>query len=358
MASLGLGGEGNYAYACARVKARKSLFLPRDTYLRLLNMDLPEISRSIGEGQYRKEVDELSSTHSGVDLIEHATYLNLARTYQAVLGFSKGELNTMVRYFLNRWDIYNFKTVLRGRMAGATWHDVEEDIVPAGVFDMLFYASLFAAPDMDEMAAILKRAAGSSGFEPVILGLMRERGALPGLAELENALEKEYFTRMRSSVPEDTTANKLFRNYLGVEIDVVNLKTMFKLKFGGVSLEKVAELLIDGGDELSGPQLRKLAAAGTFDGFIAELAGTNVFESVREPASRAVAIGSLNEVLLALDRHLLLRAKRFSHFYPLSVLPVIDYLLRKKTEVDNLRIIARGKQSGLSEDMIRSLLVL
>jgi V/A-type H+-transporting ATPase subunit C len=39
-------------------------------------------------------------------------------------------------------------------------------------------------------------------------------------------------------------------------------------------------------------------------------------------------------------------------------LPIIDYRLRKKIEVDNLRSIARGKQSGLPEEDIRSLLVL
>ena len=60
------GGTGNYAYACARVKARKSQLLPRETYPRLLNMELSQIGRFMGEGQYRKEVDELASRHSGV----------------------------------------------------------------------------------------------------------------------------------------------------------------------------------------------------------------------------------------------------------------------------------------------------
>jgi V/A-type H+-transporting ATPase subunit C len=104
--------------------------------------------------------------------------------------------------------------------------------------------------------------------------------------------------------------------------------------------------------------LRKLAAAEGFDGFLSELGGTRIFEPVREPAARSRAAGSLNDVLLALDWHLMATARRFSHIYPLSVLPVIDYLLRKKTEVDNLRTVARGKQSGLHEDEIRSLLVL
>jgi V/A-type H+-transporting ATPase subunit C len=351
-------GDGNYAYACARVKARKSLLLPPDTYPRLLNMELPQIGRFISEGQYRREVDELSGRHAGVDLIELATYLNLARTYRSVLGFTKGELRALVRLFLARWDILNIKTVMRGRTAGAPWEAVAEDIIPAGAFDLPFFASLFSAADTDEMAALLRKGTATSGFEPVLLRIIRERGTLPGLAELENALEKEYYTRLLGSVPDNSSANRLFRSYLGVEVDIVNLKTLFKLKAEDIALEKAQELIIEGGEELGGALVRKLAAAPTFDAFLSELAGTRIFESVRESASQARSGGSLNGVLLALDRHLMARARRFSHLYPLSVLPVIDFLLRKKAEVDNLRTVARGKQSGLDETEIRSLLVL
>jgi V/A-type H+-transporting ATPase subunit C len=41
----------------------------------------------------------------------------------------------------------------------------------------------------------------------------------------------------------------------------------------------------------------------------------------------------------------------------LSILPIIDYLIRKKNEVDNIRIIARSKESGLDAELIKKLLV-
>jgi len=353
------GKAGNYPYACARVKARKALLLPAEAYPRLLNMDLAEISRFLGEGLYRREVDELSSRYSGVDLIEHATYLNLARTCHSIMGFTRGELNTMVRHFLNRWDVYNFETVIRGRTAGAVWDHVEEDIVPAGAFDMDLFKALFDAADMEGMVAVLKRAASSYGFEPVLLKLLRERpGALPGLAELENALEKEYYLRLLGAIPGTTRANRLFLGYLRAEIDTVNLKTLFKLKFENVAVEKVSQMLIPAGEQLGPPVLRALAGAEDFEGFLTELSGLRIYESVREPASQAMSKGSLNDVLLGLDRHLMTMAMRFSHLYPLSVLPVIDYLLRKKAEVDNIRIIARGRQGGLPDGVIRGLLML
>ena len=57
--------------------------------------------------------------------------------------------------------------------------------------------------------------------------------------------------------------------------------------------------------------------------------------------------------MLACRRYLARQSEKFSHVYPLSVLPIVDYIIRKKIEVDNIRIIARGKESGLDTDQIK-----
>jgi V/A-type H+-transporting ATPase subunit C len=346
---------GNYAYACTRVKSRKTFLLGKDTYPRMLVMDLPEIGRFMGEGQYRKEVDELSSKFTGVDLIENATYLNLARNYREILNFTEGELHEMIHRYLARWDVWNIITVMRAKSYGATWEEVLEDLVPAGAFDLAMFSTLFSCANLEEMAEKIKRA---SPGEEHALGRLLQGGTRPSMADIENTLDKEYYTALMRSVPASVLANRLFRRYLASEIDTVNLKTLFKLKFEGVSLEKVQELLIGSGQDLTPAVLTKLAATENFDAFLNELSGSRIFEGIREAAGRVKSSGSLNEVLSTLDRNLVEKAHQFSHLYPLSVLPIIDYLLRKKIEVDNLRSIARGKQSGLPEEDIRSLLVL
>ena len=50
--------------------------------------------------------------------------------------------------------------------------------------------------------------------------------------------------------------------------------------------------------------------------------------------------------------------KSFSHLYPLSIIPIIDYMIHKENEVNNIRIIARGIESGLDKDIINGLLVI
>ena len=41
----------------------------------MLNMSLPEITRIIGETEYKQEIDELGTTFKGIDLIEVALSL-------------------------------------------------------------------------------------------------------------------------------------------------------------------------------------------------------------------------------------------------------------------------------------------
>ena len=52
------------------------------------------------------------------------------------------------------------------------------------------------------------------------------------------------------------------------------------------------------------------------------------------------------------------QAKKFAHMYPLSVVPVIDYMIHKEIEVNNIRTVARGIESGLDKDIIKGLLVI
>ena len=41
-----------YIYVCTRMRVRKAKLLPREEYMRMLNMSLPEITRIIGETEY------------------------------------------------------------------------------------------------------------------------------------------------------------------------------------------------------------------------------------------------------------------------------------------------------------------
>src|SRR5438128_3935028 len=141
--------SGNYPYVTARVRAKKAALLSPDVYERMLQMEIPQIARVIGEGAYKAEVLALASRASGVDLIELATSRNLAAVFTQIIGFSEGELRQMIGWYLDRFDVQNIKTIVRGKLFGATPAEVMEDIVAAGSLRESFLESLIQLPTLE-----------------------------------------------------------------------------------------------------------------------------------------------------------------------------------------------------------------
>ncbi|HJJ41256.1 MAG TPA: ATP synthase A1 subunit C, partial [Methanocorpusculum sp.] len=57
-------GSAPYIYVSTRMRVRKSKLIPREEYLRMLNMGLPELTRLVEEMEYKREIDELAASFS------------------------------------------------------------------------------------------------------------------------------------------------------------------------------------------------------------------------------------------------------------------------------------------------------
>ena len=347
-------GKGNYAYATARIKS-KSLLLTNDNYPKLLMMDLNEIGRFMGETQYKTEMAELASKYSGVDLIELGTSRNLAHTYRSIIGFCSGDLKEIVAGYLRRWDMWNIKTILRGKYSNATVEEIQEDLVPAGTLSEEDLNALLA---IDSMSEILETSARKLSIQvPADITLSLERDG--NLAAVEDYLDFIYYQRLLASIDPNKKSDSQFLSFVKREIDIVNLRTLLKLKMDSMPGDKIKTYFIEGGsNELSIAELNRLAGVETFDNLVDELSKYSFYDEIKNSLERAKTTRSLNPVMVKLDKYLAKEAERFSHLYPLSVLPILDYVIRKKIEVDNIRIIARGKASGMDNEIIKKLLVI
>lgn len=126
--------SGNYPYVCARVRAKRALLLPQDTYKKLMLMDTHEITRFLGESQYKKEITELGLKATGFQLIDLALNRNIAEVYQQILGYCEGDLTILVCAYLQREDIWNIKTILRGKSYNAKPEDIMRALRSAGKY--------------------------------------------------------------------------------------------------------------------------------------------------------------------------------------------------------------------------------
>ncbi|SFM14601.1 V-type ATP synthase subunit C [Methanolobus profundi] len=340
-------GHANYAYTTARVRAMKSKILPKETYPRLMNMSIDEITRFIEESEYKQDVDELARQYEGVDLIEHALNKNLAVTFTKLLSISEGDVNFLVGEQLKKYDIWSIKTILRGKYCNASTEEILDAIVAAGRLSYTFLSDLASKATYEEVISEL----ANTEYYPI---LKNYDGT--NLSDIENQLDKMYYAGLFGAIEESKSKDrKLFAEFTRMGIDLKNLITLFRLKRSGITDPEMMDLMIDGGLKLKRKDIEKMITLSLAD-FVSELEKSPYWDVIADVADPEMV--SLIGVESQLKKHRLKSAASFSHVYPISIVPIMDYMLSKKNEVNNLRIIIRGKAANLDDETIKEQLVI
>ena len=345
------GTEGNYAYAVARVKAKKSKLFKVEDFEKMLNMSTAEISRYISEAGYNKEMTDLAATLSGIDLLEYATSANMAKAFKSILLASQGNLRTLVQAYLEKWDIWNLKVILRGKSYGLSAEYIRQDLVIAGKLDADDLDKLISIDSTEDILVTFGKMTGMNGQEMADM----YKTTLT-LGHVEDYCDKYHYRRLLKSINPNDRPSLNFQKFVRTEIDVRNLETILKLKVVGVYGEAVAPYIIPGGRYIDQKVAMQLASAETIEGASSEIAQLEFYEAIKEVFEAEDM--KVRDVVLALKKYEIAQAKKLSHQYPLSAVPVIDYMIHKEIEIRNIRTVARGVESGLSREKIKDLLVI
>ena len=344
-------GTGNYAYMSARVKAKQSKLLKEEDYNKMLMMSVPEISHFISEAGYSKEMNDLAVRHSGIELLEYATYMNMSKQFRSILESANGELKDMVAAYLTKWDFENLKVVLRGKNYGLTLENMREDLVIAGSLKEDDLEKLLSAPSIEEALAIFKSKTGLSVSDEAIRAYKEDKI----LTKIEDEITKGYYKNVLDSISGKDRATNIFRNYMKYVIDLKNIETIMKFKMENVDGALAADFFIPGGAQLNDKIFAQANAAPTIEAAFNELQSLKVFEELKTLLSQTPNVSLL---VLTMERFRLKLAIQVSHMYPLSVIPVVVYMIMKEDEVKKIRTVAHGINSGLDRDTIKNLLVI
>jgi len=343
--------SSNYEYVTARVRSRRSKLFDDDDYRKLVRMGTGEIARFMEESEYEAEMNRLGSRHSGVDLIEFALNENLADHFDDLLRWANGTLYDYVARYLRKFDVWNVKTVLRGIYSNADRDTVEADLIDAGEFSDRQLEDLLDVGTVEEVVAALDRTLFGDPLEAALEDY-EETGLL---VPLENALDRTFYEYLVSGLPDEPDrATSLYIEFLEAEIDFRNLRNALRLARSGADMDP-SEYYIEGGRLFDEQELRQLATdeAQLVDHIRESIYGDDLNEALGVLEEAA----SLIEFEHALDAALLEYADALSNRYPLSVCPILSFILAKEREVDNIRAIARGREAGLEPEEIEEELV-
>ncbi len=344
---LGKGSDASmrhFAYLNARVQAMRGRLLPKDTYAKLLQMEIPQIARFLGETEYKTEIEQLTKRYRGVDLVEAALNQNLATTLHGLIGKAQHELRELLELYLRRYDIENIVTVLRGRTSGVGPEELKEALIPAGEIKVAQLHALVDANHDDMMEMIRKL-----GY-PDVVEALKERP----LPEVEDMMRRAYYEEMLAATKKGGKSMEMLHRFLRSEVDFRNLINLLRLVRDKQPTEVIMEYMIPNGLELTRKELEGWASMD-FDAAVADVEHQPYF---RETVG-ALKQASYSLVVLEaeLTRQSLRWASRQSRVNPLSILVPLSYILAKQVEVDNIRSIVRGKEGGLPVDLIRRTVV-
>ena len=149
--------------------------------------------------------------------------------------------------------------------------------------------------------------------------------------------------------------SNIFRRYMKNVIDLKNIETIMKLKYEGIVGEDIMEFYIPGGIELDQAKYRQLANSADVHAALDEMQQMSIFTELR---SILPEISSISQLILVMDRCRMQLANEVAHMYPLSVIPVVEYMIHKEEEVRKIRTVAHGVDSGVDKDSIKNMLVM
>ncbi|NYT17011.1 MAG: ATP synthase A1 subunit C [Methanomicrobiales archaeon] len=345
-------GPVPYVYVCTRMRVRKSKLIPREDYVRILNMSLPEITRFIEETEYKKEIDELAPSFQGIDLVELALSWNLAKEYQEIQKITPGVLKRFTQSYLLRWDIQNVLTILRGKAQGMSAGKIREVLVPAGELDRVFLDRLLKE---DSPVRIVEALKGHSIYQILSEGLdaaLEEES----FARIENELYKQFYANLLSEAMSGLRGGKQFLEYIMLDIDITNIRNMFRLRMD--RLQEDARSMVVQGSTFSADEFQHLISIDDQKEFIDALKAKVRLKPLIAMLDMVESEKSLREIEIELIKVQLSQMESLSKLNPFSIHPILTYLEKKKYEIFNLRAIARGKEVELPVDRIRGYVVM
>lgn len=316
----------------ARVSAKKAKLYSEKDYNRFLKMEVNEISRKMEEGSYSKEINQLGSEFSGADLIERSLNLNLSNTFQHLLKISSEDAKPIVQAYIRRFDITQYKRILRWK-EGNQEDRIEHIVNLTQTIGLTF-------EEIKEMTQ--EEIIESIQFEDSSIDYQERIRKCKSQKEIETCLDKAYAEEMREVA--GNTRSKEFQTYVKTEQLYHDIELILRLKKYGLEPEEIRENLTSDGHNKLEPVIQSsdLDSAINHAKEITDATGEN-----------------LEELEHSIEQRRLQEASATLHREPLGLSSTIGYMVAKTIEVENLRMIARAKETGIqNRDTIKNNLVI
>jgi len=298
--------KSGFPYTNTRVRVMKTKLLNKPDMEKLMKMSLEGITSFLQQTEYKDEINKMALQYSGVELAEYALNRNMAHNFRKILSFSISDAYEQIQLYLKKWDIWNIKTILRGKHTAASKPEIFNSLIPAGEFSEEFLKEIIEkAENVEEAIEFFSH----TEYYEILEKFRKDKN----LIEVEDELDRKYFSELLS-IPSPQV-----NDFVRMEIDSLNTLNSMRSENIGVKIKD-----IEGGYEKDYRKSKK----------------------------------DIKEMRTYLRKVVIEKGRKMLHDYKASIAPVVGYFVWKENEIKNLRIIMRGKHSELPAEMIEKELVI
>lgn len=350
-------GGRDYGYSNARIRGMRAQLMKKPYLDELIGLpDINRLIQELSETEYGSDIEEALIHGRDAAAVDEALKNNMVRTFQKVSGFLNDEAQYILVTLLARWDIFNIKTILRGKHMHLTAEVVSEGLLPAGY---LTQVDLEALAMQDDLRAVVDTAmtwglpfagALSDGY-----ALFHETGEL---SAMELALDRYYASWATARLSKRRANMKIARKVLGMQIDIMNLVMVFRLQKADTESLQVLDFFLDGGLFIKPDLYEELGQMSDIDEVLDRLRGTPYGMALDDAAIKYLEENSIAVFERALEDYFMRKTLSQASGDPLGIGVAIAYLWGKQNEITNLRIIVKGKSVGMPEERVRGELIL
>ncbi|MDA8530902.1 V-type ATPase subunit [Candidatus Poseidonia alphae] len=340
---------GNTPYIAARAKSRRQKLADRARLRQLINQSVDQLTVAVGDLGYRTEIDLYAGKLTGGDLVEAALTHNLEVELQEIVDMSNRAIRPLIEIYTLRFEYQNAKAVLRAVHNEISIEEVGNSILPeVNDINTPWLKVVESSDDLKSAALLMRRKSFGSA-----LARVPEDGSL---SEYEDALDRHYFdTAVKAMRTAKGAPARFLSRLFASEIDHRNIVNILEASAVGIPSDQLVSLLIPGGRLLPKRSFSTIASGGR--GAMLDLlrAGDRFDMSAFEVVlNESESTRSLDPVITWMKAREYAMMQRMSYLHPVSALPIIHYVAMKVQEVNDLRLIVRGRLAGLSAEVLEA----
>ncbi len=316
-------------YTYARICAMKSLLFRSIDYEKMMKLSLPEIAKYLQDRVYSEEITRLGIEYTGIELIQVALNMHLSRILHKVYTISDKDTRDVLKAYLKKYEIYNLKTLLRGKAINTEYDEIKDMLIPVST----------THEELMKLYGMSK--------EEIMKMLPEGARELNKLYNIENTLDLSYYDSLLK-LKKEIGKNEI-SYYIDHLVDVYNLKLIFKSVRFNLAKKAIEEFMIMRGGTLDNKLLEKLAASRSAEQVIVLLKDTRYSELLN------LETAASNEIIL--DTYLLNKSQKLFHKKPMSSNVALSYVFSKEIEVQNIMIIAKSKILNVDKKLVEKVIL-